>query len=265
MRPDWSESRAPPGTNARIGLTHRGIANRETAGDMEIVAHHRSPRPADAAAVLAALRSTLDSVADRIEIDVLPQGSGLVVAHDARVVRGVAGLALDDALELFAGDEHRTLLADLKHGDAAAGLADALAARGLGPRTIVCGEELAPALHAAARAGAAAAWTLPAGRGDHPDPRAGPFGLSTRRARARVRQAATWALTEGGCAAVCVDRRFVDAHLADAVRGRAGRLYAWTADEDREIRRLIGLGVDAITTNDPAAVARARDATRSAA
>lgn len=208
----------------------------------------------------AALRAALAAGADRIELDVLRWRSGLVVAHDARGLRNLEALALDDALALLDGAGQVALLADLKHDDAADGLGAALAARGLGARTIVCGARL-PALRAARAGGALAAWTLPALRSERPDGRAGPLGLATSRARARVCRAAAWAVRDGACAAVCVDRRFVDAALVDAVHAARGRLYAWTADDEGELRRLAALGVDGLVTNDPATARRVRAAT----
>ena len=234
---------------------------------MEIVAHHRSLRPAHRAAVTDALRAAVASGAERIEIDVLACGAHLAVAHDMRAARGADTLTVDEAFSLLAGGAGVNVLADLKHPAAASGLGAALAAHALGPRTIVCGE-LRAALAAARAGGAVAAWTLPAGRRfpprtgrDHPDARPGPWGLATARARGRVARAAAWAVADGGCAAVCVDRRFVDAGLVSAVHAGAGRLYAWTADDERELRRLADLGVDGLITNDPAAAWRARAAT----
>ncbi len=228
---------------------------------MEIVAHHRSPRPAHRAAVIDELRGALASGADRIEIDVLSWQGQLVVAHDARAARGAEPLTADEALSLLAADPRAGVLADLHDAGAAGALGAALAAHGLGARTIVsCG--LRAALAAARGGGAVAAWTLPAGRGTgHPDARPGPWGLSTGAARARVRRAAAWAVADGGCAAVCVDRRFVDAALVSAVHAEAGRLFAWTADDARELRRLAALGVDGLITNEPLAARRVRAAT----
>lgn len=205
--------------------------------------------------MIAALRSALASGADRIELDVLPLGSGLVVAHDRRVARGTDPLPLEDALDLLAADESRGLLADLKHAGAARGLGAALAARGLGARTIVSGE-LRPVIEAARLGGAMAAWTLPAA----PEARPGPWGSATRRGRARVRRAAHAAIRAGQCSAVCVERRFVDRALVDAVRAADGRVYAWTVDAEHELRRLATLGVDGVITNDPHAARRVRAA-----
>ena len=226
---------------------------------MEIIAHHRSPRPAHRGAVLAALQTAIDAEADRVEIDVLSHPSGLVVAHDARVMRGARGLGLAEALDLVA-DSPRALHVDLKSDDAARDLGEALAARALGPRTIVCGERLGPVLDAARLAGARAAWTLPAPAGGHPDARSGPLGWAGRRARGRVRVAAEWALGDGGCAVLCVEHRHVDASLVESVHARAGTLFAWTADRPRQLERLAALGVDGLITNQPAAAARIRAA-----
>ncbi len=226
---------------------------------MEIVAHHRPPRRARRPAVLAALRTALASGAERVELDVALAGTRLVVAHDDRAAGAADALSLQEALALLAGDDGPRLLADLKRADAALGLGAALAERALGPRTIVCGE-LGPAVEAARAGGALAAWTLPARRGDHPDARSGPCESATGRARARVRHAACWAVSEGGCSAVCVERRFVDAPLVEAVHAAGGRVYAWTPDREGELRRLVELGVDGLITNDPLTARRLRDA-----
>jgi len=222
---------------------------------MEVVAHHRSPRPATRDAVIAELHQALASGADRVEVDVFPHRSGLVVAHDDGVVRGADVLALDDALELLAGEGAVTLLADIKHPGVGPALGAALAAHQLGSRTMVCGEWQA-VIEAAERGGAQAARTLPA----RPQAAPGPFGLATRRARERVRGAAVSAIGSGRCVAVCVDRRFVDDALIAAVRGSGGRLFAWTPDRERDLRRLAALRVDGLITNEPALARRVRAA-----
>ncbi len=43
----------------------------------------------------------------------------------------------------------------------------------------------------------------------------------------------------------------VTRELADEIRTHSGKLYVWTVDDEPEMRRLIGLGVDGICTNYP--------------
>ena len=169
----------------------------------------------------------------------------LVVAHDRADARRGTPLTLAQALEpiVAAG---RPVLADLKTPRAADLLAAALALCDWGPRTVVSGS--LPALErCACGCGAARAWTLPAG--DDASARAGPFGLATAAARARVSAAATRALGEGRCEAVSVDRHFLTPELVAAVHAAGARVYAWTVDSDAELRRAIALDVDGLITS----------------
>jgi glycerophosphoryl diester phosphodiesterase len=216
---------------------------------MEIVAHYRSATghaDRDAAAVV---RRALASGAERIELDALVFKGRLVVAHDSREAQRGTALAFDAALAFVAG-EGRGLLADVKSAAAAAELGDLIAASGYGPRTVVSGA-LADVDAVARRSGATRAWTLPAAPGAHPAAHAGPVSLATRASRQRVEHASVWALTTGRCEAVAIERRFVTASLVAAVHAAGGRLLVWTVDRTGEFRRLAGLGVDAVVTNDP--------------
>ena len=224
---------------------------------MEIVAHHRSPRPADRGAVTAALRAQLASGADRIELDVLAYEGATIVAHDARGVRGAPTLPMEEALALIASVAGVQLLADLKHPAAAPDLGGLLVASGLRARTMVCGE-LDAVLEACHLGGASAAWTVPARRGGGPPAGPGPWGLATPRARGRLRRAAAWAVREGGCAALSVAHPFVDRALLEAVHAAGGRVFAWTVDDPGEQARLARLGVDGLITNEPAAALAVR-------
>jgi glycerophosphoryl diester phosphodiesterase len=44
----------------------------------------------------------------------------------------------------------------------------------------------------------------------------------------------------------------IDREMVDAVHARGGRVIAWTVDTAAEMKRLAGLGVDALCTNDVA-------------
>jgi glycerophosphoryl diester phosphodiesterase len=222
---------------------------------MEVIAHHRSPRPAGREAVRALLQRALESGADRVEIDVLPSPIGLVMAHDHGVLRGVEGLGMTDTLELISEHPAMPVLADIKHPGVGRELGEHLAALDLGARTIVCGE-LAASIEAAQISGAQVGWTMPV----RPDAAPGPWGMATRRAKQRLRTAAAAALQSGRCDALCVDRRFVDAALVEAARDAGGKLFAWTADRERDLRRLTDLGVDGVITNEPTLAQRIRAA-----
>ncbi|HEY5199231.1 MAG TPA: glycerophosphodiester phosphodiesterase [Solirubrobacteraceae bacterium] len=251
---------------------------------MEIIGHRaatgRPRHPGGAAALAAALAGP----ADRVELDVYAFGGRLVVAHDQREAARPGGLTFDQALGLL-GPSDRGLLADIKGAEVAGRLGRAIAERGLGRRTIVCGA-LDQVELACRDSDATPAWTLPTGRGwsirgidavhgggfgavrragfDDPDqtpsavrpdavPRApaGPLGWVTRRSLRRVQRAAVAGLEAGRCEVICVEERFVTPDLVGGVHRAGGRLLAWTVDDPAAARRLAGLGVDGLITNEP--------------
>jgi glycerophosphoryl diester phosphodiesterase len=56
-----------------------------------------------------------------------------------------------------------------------------------------------------------------------------------------------------GCGAdtLWMETHLIDADLVATVHGASGQLIAWTANDEREIRRLVSLGVDGICGNYP--------------
>jgi glycerophosphoryl diester phosphodiesterase len=54
-----------------------------------------------------------------------------------------------------------------------------------------------------------------------------------------------------GADTLWMETHLIDAELVGTVHAARGRVIAWTANEAREIRRLIGLGVDGICGNYP--------------
>ncbi|HWH10075.1 MAG TPA: glycerophosphodiester phosphodiesterase [Solirubrobacteraceae bacterium] len=206
---------------------------------MEIVAHMAAsdgPRRTPGAAALSA---ALAGPAGRVELDVFALDGRLVVAHDRREAARPGGLTLADALAIVV-PSGRGLLADIKGAGVARLLGRAIADHELGLRTIVCGvlDEVELACRGS---GATPAWTLPSGS----------FGRVTRRSRDRVRKAAVAGLEAGRLAAVSVEHRSVTADLVDDVHRAGGRVLAWTVDDLRTARRLAGLGVDELITNQP--------------
>lgn len=228
----------------------------EDAWVVEIIAHRAASggrrRPASAQSLARALSGR----ADRVELDVFLISGRLVIAHDREDASLPGQLTLDDALAAI-GPSGRGLLADIKGDGAARPLGAALAATGLAGRTIVCGE-LAAVGQAGLSAGVTRAWTLPTERwpAHRRDPEnaprapAGPIGLVTPRAGRRLERAVVEGLATGRCDAVCVERRFIGPSLVCAVHKAGGRLLAWTVDRPSEARRLAGLGVDGLITNE---------------
>ena len=41
----------------------------------------------------------------------------------------------------------------------------------------------------------------------------------------------------------------IDAALVDTLQSAGYQVFAWTANEEEDLRRLVGLGVDAVCTN----------------
>ena len=71
-------------------------------------------------------------------------------------------------------------------------------------------------------------------------------GLIGKPRRGRLRELATWA------AAVNPNHNSVEAGYVEAVRATGMRCMVWTPNSVRALRRAVGLGVDAITTDHPA-------------
>jgi glycerophosphoryl diester phosphodiesterase len=71
-------------------------------------------------------------------------------------------------------------------------------------------------------------------------------GLIGKPRRGRLRELATWAT------AVNPNHNSVDAGYVTAVRSEGMRCMTWTPNTARALRRALGLGVDAITTDHPA-------------
>ncbi len=58
-------------------------------------------------------------------------------------------------------------------------------------------------------------------------------------------------LEDTGAQTLWEDQSLIDAGLVDAIHTADCRLFAWTANEPEDIKRLVGLGVDGICTNVP--------------
>ncbi len=58
-------------------------------------------------------------------------------------------------------------------------------------------------------------------------------------------------MRSAGAGTVWMETHLIDAALVSGVHRAGGAVVAWTANDDREIRRLIGLGVDGICGNYP--------------
>ncbi len=65
-------------------------------------------------------------------------------------------------------------------------------------------------------------------------------------------------LRTAGADTLWMETHLIDAPLVELVHGVGGKLIAWTANDDDEIRRLVQLGIDGICGNFPDRILQAR-------
>ncbi len=242
---------------------------------MDIIAHRGASAHAPEN-TLAAFRLAWDAGADGIELDVHLSGDGRVmVHHDADTLRS-AGVALTLA------QTHSAILRDLDvglwrdeafFGEAMPFLEEVLAAAPTGGKALVeikCGPEIILALQAALAQSAARLQlaliamrlnVLVACRAAMPDipcywviPCVGLEGQETWSPHPLdlIEQA-----KGHDVAGLDPDYRGISAEFSAAVRDAGLGLITWTVNDPAAARRLRDLGVDAITTNYPAAMRQA--------
>jgi glycerophosphoryl diester phosphodiesterase len=213
-----------------------------------------------------------------IEFDVLGLGSGeLVVAHSEElheVSHGAAGgtlrgLTLDDvravvpdlptleeALAFFVDEAPEIgVHVDLKDGAAAESLLAALRSFGLVERTLVSSfHRTATRRLARAEPALRTAVSFPEDRlrisgrrGSTPVIRA---GLHTVRPAMSV--LGRTLLARSGASALALHHSLVGPRLMGWARARGVPVVAWTVDDPRDVRRLDGVGVNALVVNNPA-------------
>jgi glycerophosphoryl diester phosphodiesterase len=203
----------------------------------------------------ASFDAALAAGVDIIEFDVLPDDDRLVLAHDYSHDLGHA-MTLEDGLAHLASSPFTDieLDVDLKLPGYEARVVEALRAYGLVERTLVSTTFMRSlvavrALEPRLRLG----WSVPRARRDYTT------SLHTKafayaaiaRIRRRLPEAAHRHITAGRCDAVMAHWRVVSRRLVRSVADAGGELYVWTVDDARRIRRLEGLGVTGVITNDP--------------
>ena len=194
---------------------------------------------------------------DTIEFDVLRVADGrLVLAHDSDDAAMRTPLALDDALDLFAGERYRDveLDVDVKRPGYEREVVTALRDRGLIERSLVSSTyreslDLVGELEPGLRRG----WSLPRAERDYTQMAL--FKLPARAfmlgMRAWLPTAAQRALRARRCEAVMTHHGLVGPRLVAAVHSEGGLLYSWTVDERDRIEALAAMGVDGVITGDP--------------
>jgi len=225
----------------RVG--HKGAA---------LIAPGNTPESFDAA---------LAAGVDMIEFDVLPEDwraprtSRLLLAHDYE--HGIAGAAtLDEGLDHLAADVFAQvdLDVDLKLPGYEERVVRALHDRELVDRALVSSQYMRSlvairALEPRLRLG----WSVPRVRKDYsrsPVWALPAWGLLTWWRR-RLPGIAAGHLTDRRIDALMSHFRLVTPRLVETVRAAGGELYVWTVDDAAHIRRLAGMGVTGVISNDP--------------
>ena len=209
----------------------------------------------------ASFDAALAADVDMIEFDVLPEDqraldtTRLLLAHDYEHDLSAAP-TLEEGLDhlaspAFAGVD---LDVDLKLPGYEARVVRALQERDLVGRTLVSSMYMSSlvavrALEPALRLG----WSVPRVRRDYTKSIVWAIPVYGAAAWVRRRLPATAArhLGEGRCDAVMAHWRLITPSLVSTVRDAGGELYVWTVDDAALIRRLAGLGVTGVITNDP--------------
>jgi glycerophosphoryl diester phosphodiesterase len=256
-----------------LGLMVVGVAADRAVSAGPLVAAHRGGAALWPENSLRAFRNALSLGADLLETDVHLTADGeVIVLHDPRLDRTTSGrgavgtltreevgkvrlkasdgTVTDEPVPTLAtlldvlGASGASLLLEIKTDDAHRRYPDieakALAlvrARGMLPRVRVMAfepatirrvRELEPAIRT----------VLLVGRG------------GADRARATPADIARWA-KDVGAHDLGIDHRVLDAELAAAVRASGLGLAVWTVNDESEIRRVIGLGVDIVISDRP--------------
>jgi glycerophosphoryl diester phosphodiesterase len=229
---------------------------------------------------LRAFDAALAAGVDAIEFDVLDlPGGPLVLAHSDdlhEVSHGAAtGLVrgstleelravapelptLDEALDWFEAHADVLLHVDLKLTTRLDELVAAIRTRRLAERTVVSSFHV-PTLEAVAATGA----PIAIGR-TYPEDR---YGVAQRPALRPVLRAGTLALRRAlavrvpgmieraGATALMLHHAVVSQAAVSRAHTRGAAVWAWTVDDPTEAARVLGAGVDAVITNDPAGLA----------
>lgn len=209
---------------------------------------------------LASFDAALAAGVDMVEFDVLPErrdGTGrLILAHDFDAAAAQQALTLEEGLEHFRQDAWAgvELDVDLKLPGYERRVVDALRDHQLLGRTLVSTMETSSlkavrALVPEVRLG----WSVPKVRRNylaHPVTRV-PALAAARYGRLVLPGRAARAIRDGAVDAIMAHWALVTERLVDAVRGAGGELYVWTVDDAAHIRRLAGMGVTGVISNDP--------------
>jgi glycerophosphoryl diester phosphodiesterase len=199
---------------------------------------------------------------DMVELDVLPHGDRLVIAHDQNDLEQAILIDFADALAALGEllPEHVGLDVDIKATGYEMRVADAITAAGLTHRTLVSTMEIdslrrlrrvAPQL----RLGL----SVPKARRNylaHPLTRPAAYAMLEYLRRTLPGKLEP-TLAAGAVDAVMAHWGVVTPQLSQVVRRHDCELYVWTVDDHRRLPPLTRLGVTGVITNDRLLFARA--------
>jgi glycerophosphoryl diester phosphodiesterase len=194
---------------------------------------------------------------DMVELDVLRDGEGLVVAHDPRDLAHPEPIPFADALTALRDElpPETRIDVDIKATGYERGVVEAIHDAGLAPRTLISTMELsslkvirgmAPELALglsvpkASRDYLASRLTRPAA-----------YVMLAYLRRALPRQTAA-ILRAGHADAIMAHWGVITDRLVAAVRGHGAELFAWTVDDPARCRALQRMGVTGVITNERA-------------
>ena len=180
----------------------------------------------------------------------------LLLGHDWHEISRRQPQSLEEGLDHLASDSFAgvDLDIDLKLPGYELRVVEALRQRGLVGRTLVSSQyRQSLAVIRAAEPALRLGWSVPLVRRDPFRHRAlVPAVLALAQGwRTILPRRAAAALRAGACDAVMAQWRLVTPRLVQAVEAAGGELYVWTVDELPLIRRLDGMGVTGVITNDP--------------
>ena len=214
---------------------------------------------------LESFRAAVEAGVDTIELDVLwlrdahlplDQRAPLVVAHDWHDAERRAPLALTEVLDAFLEPplDGVEIDLDLKLPGREEEVVEGLRERGMIERSMVSTMELyslgrVHELEPALRRG----WTYPKVTRDWASKRwaRAPMLAAMAVMSRRLPGLAAEMLPKLGVEAMWVYHALISARLARITKLAGVELIAWTVDDPAKMRRLAGLGVDGICSNDP--------------
>jgi glycerophosphoryl diester phosphodiesterase len=210
----------------------------------------------------ASFDAALEAGVDMIEFDVLardhrdPEHSELVLCHDYEHLAKGPVPTFEEGLDHLTSETFGEvgLDVDLKTRGYELRVVEALRARGLVDRSLISSHHLESLDRIrAAEPALELGWSVPNVKRDYTESPllVLPALVALQMAKLILPARAARAIRAGRCDALMAHWRLVTPRLVRAVHDAGGQLYVWTVDEGPAIRRLEGLGVDAVITNDP--------------